>query len=172
MTINTVPHVHNLIMCANVFVRRGGQYLMIRRSSEKTFLPGLVNPIGGKIDADEDPYRAAQRELFEEAGVRVKNMRLEAVMLEINPVPDSDENWLIFQFSADYDSGEITKTEEGELVWLDAKDIPQQKLFSSLAKIIHHILDPNDGTVFTSFAYGLDGEIIAGSGTIDVCAVS
>ena len=57
----------------------------------------MVHPIGGKVDPDENPYIAAERELLEEAGIKVKNIKLEAVVLELKPVKNEDENWLIFQ---------------------------------------------------------------------------
>lgn len=171
MPINTKPHVHKLVMCANIFVRKNGEYLLLRRSPKKRYAPNVIHPIGGKIDPDENPYLRAQRELLEEAGVKVKNMRLEAVILEIQPVKDADENWLIFHFSADYDSGELIKTEEGELLWIKTEDIPKQDLFPSVAPIINNILDPNDGTVFLTVAYDDNGKVVEKTKKVNVCVV-
>ena len=77
MPINTDPHIHNLVLCANIFVRKDGKYLVMKRSPSKKYLPNAVHPIGGKLDPHEDPYIGAQRELLEEAGIIVKNMRVE-----------------------------------------------------------------------------------------------
>src|SRR3989338_6903346 len=119
MPINTDPHIHQLVMCGHIFVRKDGKYLILKRSSEKRYAPGVVHPIGGKIDQNEEPLTGAQRELFEEAGIRVKNVKLEAIILEVSPdYTRKEENWLIFHFSGDYDSGEIQQTEEGEIVLL------------------------------------------------------
>jgi 8-oxo-dGTP diphosphatase len=171
MPINTDPHVHNLIICANIFVRKDSKYLLLKRSVSKKFAPDVVHPIGGKLDPNENPYTGAQRELLEEAGITVKNMRLEAVILEITPVKDRDENWLIFHFSGDYASGEITQTEEGELLWFDESDIPKQKLFPSVKAVVNHILNPKDGTVFLTVAYDKEQNVIEISKKINVCAV-
>lgn len=89
MAINTDPHIHSLVMCANVFVRKDGKYLLLKRSPMKKFAPNVVHPIGGKIDPDENPLLGAERELFEEAGVHVKNVRLEAVILELMPTGET-----------------------------------------------------------------------------------
>lgn len=171
MPINTTPNIHHLILCANIFVRKDGQYLMIKRSHHKTHLPNYVHPIGGKVDSNEDPYLAAQREVLEEAGVTVKNMRLEAVVLEVKPVPGTQENWLIFHFSADYDSGELTTTEEGEFVLLDPSEITKQDLFPSVRAIIGHIINTKDGTTFLTIKYDEQGKLISESAIINICTV-
>lgn len=171
MAINTVPHIHNLVICANIFVRKDGEYLLLKRSPQKRYAPNFIHPIGGKVDPDENPYAGAQRELLEEAGVEIKNMRLEAVIMEIRPVKDQDENWLIFHFSADYDSGELLTTEEGEFVFLAPEKIPNQELFPSVKLIINHILDPKDGTVFLTVTYDKDGKVIESTKNIDLCTV-
>jgi 8-oxo-dGTP pyrophosphatase MutT (NUDIX family) len=170
MPINTEPDIHELVLCANVFVRKADKYLVIKRSPQKKFLPGVVQPIGGKVDLNENPYVAAQREVFEEAGITVKNLRLEAVILD-RPVPEvSPNNWLVFQFSADYDAGEITETEEGELVWLSAEELQAAPLFASVRKVLHHILNPSDGTVFATFPYINSTDIDDAQSTIDIGA--
>ena len=145
---------------------------MLKRSDRKRFAPGAFHTVGGKVDPDEDPYRAALREVEEEAGIGVKNMRLEAVTFEIAPLPQNkDENWLCFYFSADYDSGEVVETEEGELVLVDGEEIIQQKLIPSIRAIIHHILNPKDGTVFLKMRYDDQGNVIEAQNIVHICGV-
>ena len=62
MPINTRPHIHEMVICANMFVRKGGKYLLLKRSSHKLFMPDYVHPIGGKVDP-EARRRAAQDEV-------------------------------------------------------------------------------------------------------------
>lgn len=171
MPINTDPHIHENVICANIFVRQGDKYLMLKRSREKKFAPGVVHPIGGKVDKDENPFMAAEREVLEEAGINVKNIRLEAVILEILPPTGAGKDWLIFHFSADYKSGKIKTTEEGELIWLDKKDILGQDLFPSLRYVIKNILNPKDGTVFTTVYYNKKGEVDKKKSFVDRCVV-
>ncbi|MFA6474424.1 MAG: NUDIX domain-containing protein [Patescibacteria group bacterium] len=160
MPINTDPHIHQNVMCANVYIRKGDKYLLLKRSPKKRFLPNLINPIGGKIEPNENPYQAALREVQEEAGITLKNLRLEAVILEIQPYKDKPHNWLVFHFSADWDAGELQPTEEGEFMWFTAAEIPQQPLFPSVREIIHHILNPKDGTVFATISYDEKGKVV------------
>ncbi len=168
MAINSKPNVQHLVVCANLFVRKGDAYLLLKRSPLKVHAPNYVLPVGGKVDQDENPYVAAQRELLEEAGIQIENMQLEACILEVIGKKNTP-NWLIFHFSGDYKSGDLTQTDEGELLWFDKDDIPQQNLFPSVKKIIHHILNPSDGPVFATFHYDKHGEIIEMSYGIDVC---
>ena len=171
MPVNTEPHIHKLVMCANVFIRKDGKWLMLRRSEKKKYDPGYFHTVGGKVDPDEDPYTAAVREVKEEAGITIKNMRLEAVTLEVSRFPERpDENWLCFYFSADYDSGEVIQTEEGELILIDEKEIPNQKLIPSIRAIIHHILNPKDGTVFLKMRYDEKGNVVEAENIISMCA--
>src|ERR1700733_7447884 len=101
MPINNSPDIHEQVICANVFIRKGDKYLVLRRSPLKKYAPSVIHPVGGKVDIGENPFEAAIREVREEAGVEVKNVRLEAVLQEIEPLKGEPYNWLIFHFSAD-----------------------------------------------------------------------
>ena len=171
MAINQEVIKHAFVVTANVFIKKDGQYLMIKRSPLKSVMPDAVHPFGGKIDPDENPYLAAQREVLEETGLKVTNMRLEAVVLELKPLKHAPDNWLVFHFSADYESGELMVSEEGEPIWLLPKEIINQKLFPSVQQIIGHIIDPKEGTVFATFEYDDQGTIIEETKKIAVCAV-
>jgi len=153
MPVNQKPHIHEFIVCANIFVKKNGTYLMLKRSPLKKYAPNVVHPIGGKVDADENPYQAANREVFEEAGVKMNNLKLEACILEIAPHKNEPHNWLIFHFSGDWASGKIKTTEEGEFIWLKPSKISKHLLFPSVREAIKHIINPHDGTVFMTCHY-------------------
>jgi NAD+ diphosphatase len=57
-----------------VCVNDEGLILFAKRSIEPK--KGLYGIPGGFLQYDEDAYKAAERELFEESGVRVKNLQL------------------------------------------------------------------------------------------------
>src|SRR5919201_1256123 len=54
-----------------VFVRRGDSVLLLRGAADKRIWPGLLNGIGGHVEADEDPLSAARREVREECGLEL-----------------------------------------------------------------------------------------------------
>lgn len=125
----------------------------MRRSSKKKYAPGKIHPFGGKIDKNENPFDGAVREIREELGIEIENLMLEAVVTEIQPDDKKPENWMIFYFSADYKKGEIMQTEEGEILYLTPLEIKSADLFPSVKSIIDKILNPDDGTVFTTNCY-------------------
>src|SRR3989344_1545838 len=151
--INQKPNIQKMVVCANVFIRKDGKYLLMKRSPEKKYAPNKIHPFGGKIDQDENPYGGAVREIKEEVGVEIQNLKLEAVILELTDEKDLPVNWLIFHFSADYKSGEVKSTDEGEAFYLTPDEIKSSDLFPSVKSIIDNILNPNDGTVFTTNSY-------------------
>lgn len=153
MPINTPPDIHEIVVCANCFVRKDDKYLMLHRSKYKKYAPGVVHPVGGKVKAGEDPYKAAVREVYEETGLKVGNLRLEAVLLEIRPHLKEPYNWLIFHFSADFKGGDLKSTDEGEHLWLTEQEIIQRRLFPSLKVVIKYILNKEKGTVFATLKY-------------------
>jgi len=151
--INQKPNIQKFVVCANVFIRKDGKYLLMKRSKDKKYAPNKIHPFGGKIDQDENPYDGAVREIKEEVGIDIKNVKLEAVILELTDEKELPVNWLIFYFSADYHKGNIKKTDEGKAVLLTEDKIKQSNLFPSVKSIIDNILNPNDGTVFTTNTY-------------------
>jgi 8-oxo-dGTP pyrophosphatase MutT (NUDIX family) len=52
-----------------VVVRRGPEFLVMRRAPERL---GYWSLVSGGVEPDETPLEAAQRELFEEAGLETK----------------------------------------------------------------------------------------------------
>ena len=162
MKINTPPDIHKLVICANVFVVKDNKILMIKRSSKKTFFPCYVQPVGGKVDLNEDPFSAAKRELMEEAHIQVKNLLLKGIVTEIKSKKSNVYNtdWQIFQFVGEYNGGDIGTTEEGELMWLTLEEIKKEKLAKSIRMIIDKILDPNSQIVFAKYVYDENNEIM------------
>jgi 8-oxo-dGTP diphosphatase len=156
MAINSEPDIHNLVICANVFVIKGDKVLLLRRSLEKKFLPGYVQPIGGKVELNEDSLTAARRELLEETNLEVKHLQLKGIVTEIKTKKDElyQTNWQIFHFVAEYNGGNLASTEEGELVWLSRKELKQQKIADSIRFILDALLSPQKSVVFAHYVYG------------------
>ncbi|MDQ3098817.1 MAG: NUDIX domain-containing protein [bacterium] len=162
MSVNSEPNIHKLVICANVFVKRGSSLLMLRRSLAKTYLPGYVQPIGGKVHLDEDPLTCVKRELMEEAQIEVKNLRLKAIVTENKSKEDKtyQTNWQIFQFIGEYEGTTVGTTDEGELMWLSVEEIKKEKVADSIASILDLLIDPQKGIIFAKYNYGKNNEII------------
>lgn len=154
MAINSHPDIHKVVICANIFIKKDDKYLVLKRSEHKKYAPNVFHPVGGKVDLNENPYEATIRETKEETGITVANLRLRAVLLEIKPLSNEPYNWVIYHFIGDYESGKVTQTEEGELLWLTADEIKNSPLFPSVHNIIDNIFNLSEGTIFVTNEYG------------------
>jgi 8-oxo-dGTP diphosphatase len=163
-------HIHEFIICSNIFVRKGGKYLMIKRAADRKWMPDHVHTVGGKLNPNENPYECALRELMEEAGITAKNIRLEVAYHEIAPYKNEPHNWLVFYFSGDYKSGKLkNKISEGELVWLTPKELLKSKLHSSIKFVIKQVLDRKTGPVFGTLYYDDKNTVIKKKSRLNIC---
>lgn len=163
MKINTQPDIHELVIIASIFVIKGDKILMIRRSDKKIYMPGFVQPIGGKVDLDEDPLSAARRELMEEAHIEVDDIKLKAIVTEVKSKRDDSykTNWQIFHFVGQYDKAADPSgfTDEGELIWLTLEEIKRDKVADSILFIIDSIVKIDASLIFAKYIYGENNQI-------------
>lgn len=120
------PHIHP---CAIVLVRRPGEVLLTRKRS---WPPGRYSLVAGFLDFGECLEEAAVREVREETGVAVKNLRY--VGSQSWPFPSQ----VMAGFVADYAGGEV-RVEEKELEdarWFSVQALPQLPPRRSIARFI------------------------------------
>ena len=122
-----------------VFITRGDCVLLLRGSAQKRIWANKYNGIGGHIERDENIYSAARREVLEETGLDVENLRLVGL---INIDGDAPTGIMLFVFAADSQSGEPVPSDEGTLEWIEYTQITQVDLVEDLPVIlpraIHH----------------------------------
>ncbi len=100
-----------------VRIQKGDQILMAR---SPYFPVGVYGLIAGFVDTGESLEQAVHREVKEEVGITIKNLRY--VRSQPWPFPDS----LMMGFTADYDSGELV-IDENEIEaagWYSYDDLP------------------------------------------------
>lgn len=108
-TINTLCLIHNPPRILLGMKKRG-------------FGQGRWNGFGGKIEIGETIEQAAQRETFEEAGIKVSNMERIGILRFIFPHDEKEMETHIFR--ATEFEGEPTETEEMKPKWFNTADIP------------------------------------------------
>jgi len=89
------PHIHP---CVIVLIRRGGEFLLARKPE---WAPGRYSLVAGFLDFGESLEECVDREVFEETGLKVTNIRY--VGSQNWPFPSQ----MMAGFVADYASGEI-----------------------------------------------------------------
>ena len=120
------------------FVLNGGDVLLMKRAAHKRIFPNQYNGLGGHIERDEDPLTGARREIMEESGLAVKNIRLRAIY---NVDAGQESGIILFVYTAQSESCDITvETEEGHLEWIPIDKLADYDLVEDLPLILPRIL--------------------------------
>ncbi|BBM89140.1 8-oxo-dGTP diphosphatase [Spirochaetota bacterium] len=104
------------------YVRANGKTLMLYRNKKKNDVhEGKWNGLGGKLIAGETPEEGLRREIFEESGLTVGEIKFKGMIT----FPDFvvGENWVVYLFNVMTFTGVLHKEcPEGDLHWIeDAK---------------------------------------------------
>jgi NAD+ diphosphatase len=112
--LTNYPRISPAIIVA---VTKGKELLL---AHNRNFKPGMYSVIAGFVDPGETFEECVQREVMEEVGIRVKNIRY--FKSQPWPFPNS----LMVGFTAEYESGEITPdgVEIEEAYWYTADNLP------------------------------------------------
>lgn len=100
-----------------VLVRKGEQILL---AANRTFRGGMYSILAGFVEPGENIEETLHREVFEEVGIHVKNLRY--VASQPWPFPHS----LMIGYTAEWESGEI-QPDGDEILdagWYSADDLP------------------------------------------------
>lgn len=128
------PHIHP---CAIVLVKRGDQLLLTRKAE---WPPGRYSLVAGFLDFGESLEECAIREVREETGIEIENVRYVG-----------SQNWpfpaqLMAGFVADYADGEISvdRNELEDARWFPLDALPALPPKRSIARwIIDNFKTPN-----------------------------
>ena len=95
---------------------------------KRGFGSGRWNGFGGKVEKDEKIEEAAKREIFEEAGIKVKELEKVGIIdFEFKGNPEILE---VHIFKGHDYSGEPTESEEMKPQWFQISSIPFQDMWS------------------------------------------
>lgn len=82
---------------------------------------------GGHVEKGESFIDSAKREVFEETGLRIDNLKLCGIVDWCHR--KSGERYMVILYKTDTYSGElIGETEEGKVFWADMDEIPKMEL--------------------------------------------
>jgi 8-oxo-dGTP diphosphatase len=137
------------------FVINGDDVLLMRRAPHKRIFPNQYNGVGGHIERDEDPITSAKREILEETGLTVHDVKLRAVY---NIDAGEATGIVLFVFTALSGSRDAIANDEGTLHWIPKSMVTQFDLVEDLPIILPRILDmqDNDAPLFVHVSYDDD----------------
>lgn len=120
---------------AGALVVRDSRVLLVRHRMSGRY--DFWAPPGGGVEEDEELAAAAERETFEEAGLRVRSTRL----AYIDELIDDSGRMVKFWFLAEYVSGEIdlsSNLARGEAIteagWFSRDELPGGYVFPELLR--------------------------------------
>lgn len=102
-------------------IEKDGKYLMLHRiKKENDINRDKWVAIGGKFEENESPEECNSREVFEETGLILKAASYRGI---VTFVSNKWETEYMHIFHSDSFSGELTDCDEGELCWIDKKEL-------------------------------------------------
>jgi len=122
MEYNTsvIQSKYKLVPRTLIFIERDNEILLIHKNKKDSFGFSKLNGIGGHIEKGEEPYEAAKREIFEESGLIINELRLVSIIfIDIGTNPGI----LLFVFKTNYPGGRLKESDEGNLLWMKRTSI-------------------------------------------------
>jgi 8-oxo-dGTP diphosphatase len=143
-----------------IFVRCGDRILFMKRAPHKRIFPNRYNGLGGHLERDEDPHTSALREVREESGLEVENLKLCGIH---HIDAGADSGILLFVFTADGDDQTpLAHSHEGALEWVPLDRVLGLDLVEDLPHALGRILamKPGDAPYFAHVSYDADDRIV------------
>lgn len=121
------------------FLVDGDAVLLLKGAPEKPLWAGLYNGVGGHMEAHEDPYQAARREIREETGLEVSELYLRGILhVSLSQGPGV----LVFCFVGPAPSRSVRPSREGTLEWVPLARLPELPLVEDLPLLLPRLLRP------------------------------
>ena len=127
-----MAHEKSLDVLCNMCMLYTDDGKILVQMRQKKDWPGLTFP-GGHVEKNETIEASVKREILEETGLEIHSMEL-CGFLEW-PFPEIDHYISFIYRSKDF-SGEIHSSKEGEVFFIDRKDIGKYPLSMDMDKIL------------------------------------
>ncbi|MBI9047774.1 MAG: NUDIX domain-containing protein [Anaerolineaceae bacterium] len=136
-----------------IFITKQDEILLLKGAPDKRLWANCYNGIGGHIEQGEDIYSAAKRELDEETGLKIDQLKLCAIVMI-----DTDKAIGIgmFVFRGKYTEGVLKESSEGKLEWINIEAVSKFDLVEDLPILIPSVLALGDDAEPLSILYCYD----------------
>jgi len=102
--------------------------LLLLKKATGLFGGGKWNGLGGKIGADESPEQACIREVYEESGLKVSNLKHHGTLTFW--FGKKSEPIMVHVFSTRSFGGQLREGQEGILRWTDFRRVPYDEMWA------------------------------------------
>ena len=125
------------------FIKYNDQILILKRSEKVRSMKGLWSGVSGIIENNENQIDRAKIEIFEEVGIKEKEIKLVKKLekMKISSQQYKNHEWEIFPFLFETKNGNITLNwENSEFKWILPKELKNYQTVPSLEKILLNLL--------------------------------
>ena len=105
---------------------------------------GITFP-GGHVEQSESFCESVVREIKEETGLTIEQPRLVGIK---NWFKKSGERYIVFMYRAEKFSGELRSSDEGEVLWVERKELMKMKLADNFADMLKVFEDDNTSEMY------------------------
>ena len=118
------------IVAVNGMIHRGGKFLIVKRNDEEIAFPGKWQIPGGKLEAEENCKDCLMREVMEETGLKVKNLKL----LKDYEFTRPDGHHVVgIVFLCDWESGEVKLSDaHTDFKWVTVEEAKEYDLIPNM----------------------------------------
>ena len=155
-----VPNRYQVVPRTLCFITHGDDVLLLRGAPDKKIWPDQYNGVGGHVRPGEDVRTAARREIREETGLTVRDLRLRGV---INiPVDPEGTGILLFVFTAAAEGRDVRPSEEGTPEWVPVDAVEGLDVVEDLPILLPRLLSmgPDEPPFFALYTYDEDGNLV------------
>lgn len=125
-----MPRSEKAVVTALCMVYSGNRILLQNRVKEDW--KGWTFP-GGHIEKGESFVRGIQREIKEETGLTIADLRLCGVK---QFQTEEEERYLVLLFKTDCFEGELTSSAEGEMFWVERERLAEYNLAADFMELL------------------------------------
>jgi 8-oxo-dGTP diphosphatase len=135
------------------FITQGDEVLLLKGGPHKRLWAGRYNGIGGHLEPGEDMQSALIREISEETGLAVHDVRLRCVVHV--DVGDPLQGVIFLVFTAVTDITTTPPSPDGDLRWFPRDALPYEDMVEDLPELLPKVLamSPSDPPCFALYTY-------------------
>jgi len=123
-----------LVQGVSIIIRRGNQYLLLKRTARTRYFAEKWECVSGKIEPEETPHQAAVREVREETGLDVQ---LDQEPITFVQTKLGENELHLTYFHGDYRGGEVQLSHEHcEAGWFDADEVAVLNVHTETIELI------------------------------------